>query len=294
MKVLVTGSAGRLGSATCRALLDAGFEVRGADQRYAKDLDIDQRIADLRDHLEVYRVMHGMDAVVHLANYPYLVPAIPPQVLFSENVAMNANMFQAAHEMGVKRLVFASSIQAMSGDRESGQDRPSGLKYLPIDGAAPALAANAYALSKTVGEQMLRYHAERDAQAACTAIRFPYLVATGSGWRVGRRDGKLRPGVRLDEGFAYLYVTDAGRLVADILRRQRPGYHQYLPGAATPYLPGPLADLAAEYFRGVELRRPIAEMTSFVDNSGITADVGWEPRETLPVEEDARVPAAVA
>src|SRR5688500_8155792 len=96
MRVLVTGAAGKLGVATVRALVRAGFEVSATDQRFNGELGVPFRMADLREEHALYPLLEGMDALVHLGNHPNRFAGPSPQRILAENTAMNANAFTAA------------------------------------------------------------------------------------------------------------------------------------------------------------------------------------------------------
>ncbi len=292
-KVLVTGAAGRLGRDVAVELTEAGFDVLANDSRYRAGLDFRVELADLLDPMACYRLIEGCDAVVHLANYSHIRAASTPQKLYRENLAMDVNVFQAAVEMGVRKLVFASSVQAFGGDRlldwfgnEDNEaavlSRPSCLAYLPIDGDAPPCPANLYGLSKVAGEDLLRFYAKTTEGLSATTLRLPYLMRhKHTGWLRSRRDrfkGRLLGNP--DEGFSFLFTDDAGRLVAAILERQGPGYHSLCPTSPNPTVDVPIPELLDRCYRGVPLKVPAEELTSLVDISGITATLGWTPRHT--------------
>src|SRR5262245_28565774 len=175
--VLVTGATGKLGSAVCQALLSRGVNLRATDQRFVAGFATRVEIGDLRDEMFVYRVCEGVDAVVHLGNHPNSFVGVSPQRLLAENTAMNSNVFHAAVDLGVKSVVFASSVQVtMRRDRESTGLLPE-VPYLPLDGALPPNPGlNTYAQSKEFAERMLRLFAASDPALSATAIRFPMLV----------------------------------------------------------------------------------------------------------------------
>ena len=285
-RVLVTGAAGHLGRAVVTTLHEAGFEVVAADQTYNRDLPVRTHVIDLRDPLAVYSIVQGCQAVAHLANHPSAYAGPSPQVLYGDNVAMDMNVFQAAVDVGARKLIFASSVQVFAGDRygEDSHTKPSVLPYIPLDGDLPTCARNSYALSKEAGEAQLRYFVALDAQLSCTSLRFPALL--NARWlehiRRGRRGGRRfhdhygSP----DEGFSYLTTGDAGRLVKAILEKQAPGYHQLFPANSDALQETPAAELIPRYFAGVPLRVPMAQMQTLVDISKITQTLGWQPQET--------------
>jgi nucleoside-diphosphate-sugar epimerase len=279
-KVLVTGAAGHIGSDVCRILAEAGLEVCGVDRVYASE-PVRVEPIDLLDPLPVYRLVEGCDAVVHLANHPRMRSGIPAQTLYAENVTLNANVFQAAVDVGVRRIVYASSVQVFGGTRtDEDAGAPSSLPYLPIDGDTPANPGNAYGLSKEAGEGQLRFLARMHGDLCAATLRFP-LVLGGEmrRWiplmRRYRRRGRFP--VCPDEGFGYLDVEDAGSLILAILQKGEPGYHQMCPAAPDNMLGLSVPEAIAEYFPGVPLKMPADQMPGLIDTSAISEAFGWQP-----------------
>ncbi len=279
MKVLLTGAAGKLGGEACKALVLAGHEVRATDRSARRDLPVGLEVVNLLDREACYGLVEGVDAVVHLGNHPH-VNSADAQRVFAENCAMNINIFQAALESGVRKIVYASSIQVINGDRrwdEENHIAPSMLPYLPIDGDTPANPANAYSLSKRAGELVLESLAKFHG-LSCVAVRFP-LIASEKWIQRSKEHRKDRPfRSLLDEGFSMVFQQDAADLLVAIVAADLPGFRIYLPSIAKPTIDEPIPQIIAKYFTGVPLRRPAAEMTSLVDISRIERETGWSPR----------------
>lgn len=281
-RVLVTGATGHLGGYVCRALLDHGYDVRATDQRFVTGFPVRVELGDLRDEHFVYRLLEGCDAVVHLGNHPNAWCGPSRQKLLAENVAMNANVFFAAADLAVRRIVFASSIQVVLAGSGGHTDPPYPVPYLPLDGSAPSdPRVNSYALSKEHGERLLRLLCDRDPQLSATALRLPMLPTE----RWLRRITSKIPRSMLNVGdcMTYLTLPDAAELIVAAVARAPVGYHQFLPACTLEVEGYSLADLIAEHYAHVPLRRPVEEITSFVDLSDVTATLGWQPKDVVRV-----------
>lgn len=284
MKVLVTGATGRLGSVVCKALVAAGHDVLATDQRFAAGLGAKLVLADLRQAHAVYPLLEGQQAVVHLGNIPNLGMGSSPQAVLGDNVTINGNVFRAALDLGVSRIVFASSLQAMIRLEEGTTlEPPYTIPYFPLDGDAPANAGhNYYGLSKEFGEHLLRVLAPRYPKLACTSLRFPMLAGD---WFLNRVKQPLPLGsLNWCEALTYLQLDDAATLVALVLERQAPGYHQYFPAQAVQIAGYTAAELLGEFFRDTPLRRPREQIASLVDLSALERDFGFSPAPPLTVQ----------
>lgn len=280
MRVLLTGAAGRLGSRVCHHLVARGYDVVATDSLYRADLPVPLRLAELLDRHAVYPLLDQCEAVVHLANHPDMGRVSPPQRLYVENLTMNANVFHAAIERGIRQLVFASSIQAISGERDNWNgtgDRSSGLPYLPLDEHVPARPGNLYAVTKVNTEELLRQYVLLDPTRSCTAIRFPHLSS-------GRRPSgshhhrhSVDDVSRLDEVFAYLSLDDASELIHRVLQTNRVGYIHFLPAAQGNYLGWTPAEVIARFYPNVPLKQPAEQMRALVDLDALEHHYGWTP-----------------
>ena len=273
MNVTLTGASGRLGSETCRLLVEQGHSVRAVDRQERADLPVRVEPADLLERDRCYQVLAGAEAVVHLANHPRYWPGADAQRVFNENVAMNMNVFEAAHDLGVKKIVFASSVQVITGHYTGPTSAAPPPACLPLDGNAPADPGNPYALSKYVGEQMLAYFARLGTPSA-VAIRFPALIRPEDVPEIRRRVCRFDP----RDGFAWLFFSDAARLLSAVLQSSLPGFRVYLPAARTNGSGKPAADAVRTFYRGVPLRCPLEQMDCLVDISAITRETGWTPQ----------------
>lgn len=285
MKVLITGASGKVGSLVARAMHEAGHELRLTDRRVRGELPGRVEVANLLDRDAAYRLLDGCEAVVQLGNHPNMQGSADAQQVFGENCTMNMNIFQAAKELGVRKVVFMSSIQTINGDRRMGESdaerKPSELTYLPLDSDTPANAKNPYSLSKIAAEHVLANWLA-PCGISCVAIRLPWCCPPEVFERMKKNYSKqVQPGAFLDEGLAYVHGEDAASLVAAIVQAELPGFRIYLPAANSLLSDFSPAEAVAKFFQGVAIRGDLSAMKSLVDVSRITAETGWIPRRSL-------------
>ena len=165
--VVVTGSAGRIGTIVRQALAGK-YSLRGVDRVPTPGM-ADALVATLTDLDAILPAFKGADAVVHLAADPRHTPEIWWDTLIPDNVVATANVYEAARRGGVRRVVFFSSMH-VCGLYESDPpwSRIATGDYAGLDPAAvPLVTADMaarpdgpYAVSKIFGEALGRYYAE--------------------------------------------------------------------------------------------------------------------------------------
>ncbi|WP_308787614.1 NAD-dependent epimerase/dehydratase family protein [Planomicrobium stackebrandtii] len=147
-KVVVTGGSGLLGRDVIKEFLEHGYEVVNADLKHPKEALCRTVITDLTNLGEVYGVLAGADAVVHLAAIP-VAYSHPNEVTFQNNVMSTYNILEAAGSLGIKKAVISSS-ESSYGICFSKQNLNP--QYVPIDEQHPQLPEESYGLSKIVNE----------------------------------------------------------------------------------------------------------------------------------------------
>jgi nucleoside-diphosphate-sugar epimerase len=137
-----------VGVPTIRALIDRGHTVRAMDieERPAlAELGVEVQVGDVGDPDACARAVEGVESVVHLAVLPLNLANEDTTLAFDSNVKGSFNVFRAAGEAGVGRVVYSSASSAYG---------PT--TAVPIDNAQ-ALEPNAfYAASKAAAEMLLR------------------------------------------------------------------------------------------------------------------------------------------
>ena len=142
-KVLVTGGSGFLGAHVVDELLRAGHEVRIFD-RLANPAHPELcHVGDICDLDECRKALAGMDVLMHLAAL-YRDDVRPKSLYYKVNVDGTAALLQAAADVGVNRMVFASSFSVYGLDNVAGGEES---ELAPV---------NDYGHSKLAGEKLIR------------------------------------------------------------------------------------------------------------------------------------------
>ncbi|MEM6551974.1 MAG: NAD(P)-dependent oxidoreductase [Planctomycetota bacterium] len=287
MEVLITGAAGRVGRVLVEHFLEAGHAVTATDCVLRPDLPVPLDITDLTDRLAVNRLMaRGFDAVVHGGNYPNFSSVRPAERLLIENMAMNANVFWSALAIGVERIVFISSIQAMLEMDVDGwkrrprlsqeHERPAGVSELPLHGRMPGvLGNNTYGMSKVFGEQALLGLTRYYPSLRAASLRPAYVVTDHDleyfGRRVMRRSHLRR------EGAMYVHVNDVARACRLVVEGSEPGHETYLLARSPRFTGMTDEQVCAEFFGDVPLKGEVGGPGGLVDLSFERERLGWEP-----------------
>ncbi len=111
---LVTGATGHIGYALLKELVDSGEKVRILIRKDSKQFDgieCEKVYGDVTDLDALLKAFEGVDVVYHLAGI-IDINADQEDMIWSVNVGGTKNVVKACQEKGVRRLVYASSVDA--------------------------------------------------------------------------------------------------------------------------------------------------------------------------------------
>ena len=271
-RICVTGASGRAGRVTVAELLAHEYDVVATDLvTPPHDLGTGVLLADLTDHGQAVEVLAGTDAVVHLANIP--APGIrTPAATFHANMAMNFNVFLAAAQVRLERVVWASSETTLG----LPFDEPP--RYAPLDEDHYPLPTTTYALSKVASETIAGHIAGWSA-VPFTGLRFSNILGPAD----YARFPEYWPDPQLRKWNLWGYIDERDAAAACRLALEAPeegGSASYIIAAADTVMNRPSADLLTEVFPGVPLTRDVGEFGSLLATDRAAKALGFVPRHS--------------
>lgn len=315
MAVLVSGGAGYIGSHTCLALIEAGFDVLVADnlvnsceeavvrtRRLAgKEFEfVNINLCDEQATEALFNAHPEIDAVIHFAGLKAVGESVAkPLEYYDNNITSTLVLLKTMRRHGVKQFVFSSSA-TVYGDPHT----------VPITEDFPLSATNPYGQTKLMIEQMLRDIQKADPALNVALLRYfnpigahpsgmigedpagipnnlvPYIaqVAVGKLKQVSVFGGDYNThdgtGVR-----DYIHVMDlaSGHVAALRKLAQKPGLVTYNLGTGHGYS---VLDVIHAYEKAcgktlpyvIAPRRPGDIAACYADPAKATAELGWQAK----------------
>lgn len=116
IRAFVTGGTGFIGANLVRLLLQSGYAVRSLVRANSsldnlRDLDVEIVKGDLNDP-DLWRQMLGCQVLFHVAAH-YSLWQADHEALYRHNVLGTRNVLAAAHQAGIERIVYTSSVAAI-------------------------------------------------------------------------------------------------------------------------------------------------------------------------------------
>jgi UDP-glucose-4-epimerase GalE len=181
--ILVTGSAGFIGSHICFALEAAGLSYHGIDNfcsgEKVVNLDRFSQI-DIADSLAVAEVIRekNIKTVIHLAAFSQVQESIEsPEKYFQNNIESTSSFIRVCLKCSVRDFIFSSSC-SVYGD----------LNNDPLNEAQIRKPITPYGYSKMVIEDLLEYaYRLRGMNSIC----FRYFNAAGANTNAGLRENHM-------------------------------------------------------------------------------------------------------
>jgi nucleoside-diphosphate-sugar epimerase len=276
MRIVVTGARGLLGGPTARYCHAMGADILATDVNGRPGAGEYTRFisAELTDLGQVYDVLSGADAVIHLAAIASQ-RVFPSAKTFFNNMGMTWNILEAASRLGIARVVLASSVQV---NHTVTPRTPIRYQYLPVDEAHPVSPQDDYSLSKYVGEVCADAFAHHWGRTI-VSIRFPTIFHQQAFETLPFKDASPK----FMAMFTYIHVLDAARACYLAATADLPAnsHNVILVAARDSCLDMPSADYARQFFPEADIRPGLAQYGSLINSSQAEKLIGFVPEYSL-------------
>lgn len=294
-RIFVTGGSGRLGRSVVAGLALAGHEVVSVDRDAVPagllPAGVVQETADLLAPGEAARLIGTTkpDAIIHLA--AIAVPfSAPEEVIFGTNTRLAFAVISAATELGVPRIITASSPTVLGYGCPAGWLPPS----FPLDERTPPKPWNAYALSKLIAEQTVQMFAAAQGEKIRYAAFRPCFVISPEEWEgAPTQQGHTLserladPGLSAPALFNYVDARDVADFLDLLLAKMDdiPNGETFFVGAADALATAPLAELMPRFLPGSgALSAGLTGTSPAFSIAKARELLGWEPKRTWRTE----------
>jgi nucleoside-diphosphate-sugar epimerase len=269
-KIVVTGGSGRLGQFAIRELLSHNYEVLSLDRIPAREKLCPSWIADLRNGGDLYQALRDAFGVVHLGAYQ--APDLAPDSeTFSNNVTSTYNVLRAAADLGVEKVVIASSTAAFGFIYAKSLWPP---EYLPLDEHHPSKPQDPYGLSKVVSEQIADSFASVHKGMTISSLRLPGVIFDLS--YESFRDRWKNPAARANGFWTYIDARDAASACRMALEANFHRHEIFIAAAPTSTMTQPTLDLVRQFLpEGAKIKKTPGKHWSCVDSTKAANVLGF-------------------
>jgi UDP-glucose 4-epimerase len=279
MNIAITGALGRLGRYVVAAF---------APHHTVRLIDIAPAPgcvqADVRDLPALLTAFRDIEIVIHLGAIDKSV-AVDDAATLQVNAIGTWNVFEAARQAGVRRIVHCSSSSAIGVDQTNPTMSPA---YLPIDEAHPAHPTDAYGLSKLCGERIAESFSRRGLEVIVIRpcfVSFPEQTEFMAGKPGPAGRSEPPPYLR-----AYVDPEDCARGFLAAATVAYAGFESFFLAATDTFATEPtVARLEALYGTAIPIRDPALyrdnPRASPIGHAAARARLGWIPTSEWSLNE---------
>jgi nucleoside-diphosphate-sugar epimerase len=294
--IVVTGGTGKLGRACVKDLMAHGYEVTSIDMIPPPGLtnpptpgQISFSRADVADFGQAMAALSMIDervakvtGVVHLAAIAAPGQA-PNHVTFETNTVSTYNVFEAARQLGIRNIVWASS------ETVYGVPYPKGPAYVPVDEAVRR-PETAYSLSKLMGETMAEQFCRWDPRLKIVGLRFSNVMAPEDYASFPNFDKD--PQARRFNLWTYIDARDAAQAIRLALEAKIKGAEVIGIANADSVMSRSNVELLDKVYPRAKRTRAIKDNESLISIDKARQVLGYRPRYSWRKQIEAAAPAA--
>jgi nucleoside-diphosphate-sugar epimerase len=209
-----------------------------------------------------------VEGVVHLAAIAAPGQA-PNHVIFQTNIVSTYNIFEAARQLGIRNVVWASS------ETVYGVPYPKGPVYVPVDEEVER-PETAYALSKLMGEKMAKEFCRWDRKMKIACLRFSNVIEPDD--YKAFPDFDKDPDARRFNLWTYIDARDAAQAIRLALEAKFKGAEVIGIANADSVMSRPNDKLLDKVYPKTKRKRPLADNESLISIEKAERLLGYKPK----------------
>jgi nucleoside-diphosphate-sugar epimerase len=271
MRLTITGGSGQVGTAISAAMLNRGHEVVVLDRRPPTvriSNAVIYRSVDFTNFAAVSTELRDCEAVIHLAGIPN--PRESDEVaVHDNNVVSSYHVLAAAAQIGIRRVVQASSINAIGAT----WSRSPRFDYFPIDERHPTYNEDGYSLSKWIAEAQAASLTRRYVGLSVASLRFHAFVPN----RQAAIDWSIKEGEDWTARGLWGYTTTTMLADACLLASEADftGHESFFIVASDTVADVTSAELHKRWYPEVPTLRPLIGREGFYNCDHASRVLGW-------------------
>ncbi len=277
--IAVTGALGNAGRHIVERLEDSGYEVVKIDVMPPSNPFFEpSRVVNLTNYGDVVANLHGCEAVVHFGSNPWPdADFFTGATRYINNTSATFNVFQAACQLAIPRVVYASS--------ETVQGNPflaSWPSRIPILESDAPMPQTAYALSKVTAE-LLAGHLHRMYGTRFVGLRISNILFDVPGHHASYDrvpDYWADSSIRRETLWKYVDSRDVADAVLCALTAELQSTEVFNVAAADTIMNVPTRTLFVEHFPGIEIASGLGEFETPVSLAKAAEMLGWRPKRS--------------
>lgn len=279
-RIIVTGGSGLAGIWILKHFVEHGYEVINLDVKLPKEPICRTIITDLNDLGQVHNALapyaggqrKQVEGIVHMAAIPQAYTH-PNDVCFRNNVMCTYNILEAAANLGIGKVVLASSESSYGICFATDFFEP---QYLPVDEAHPQTPEDSYGLSKVVNEVTAEaFHRRTGMQVL--SFRLGNILVPDAYAAVKANFDQTEDRLRIL--WSYIDARDVASACRLGIERDGLGAQALIIAADDSSSDKPTMELVQKHLPGVtDIRMPLEGRVSLMDNRLAKRLLGWEPQ----------------
>ena len=268
-RIAVTGSKGGTGCSIVAVLRASGYEVLGIDRAPAEQGESDYIQLDLGDAAGVNDAFSGVDAVVHFGSVPG-TDDMSTTAGFHNVAVAGFNVLQAVKNVGIRRLVWASSVEAYGDYRR----HPS----LPVTEDSPLAPPGIYGASKVMLESLARDYC-RWYGMSIAGFRLTRIIYDNEFGRAKLKRFTEDEGLGHDSLWSYVDARDVGTACQAWLESDLVGCEVFNVAADNVHVETPTAELLQKYgYADHPVQREFGEFETLFSSQKLRSMLKWRHR----------------